>query len=75
MFLCNDTSRNLKKNITAIIKSWNANKIIKINYAQVFSLCEKNIQKSESKILIIDTENEDKLNQFIEGKFPNMERL
>lgn len=65
-------SRNLKKTITCILKSQCATKIQKINYCQTFELKDKNIQKSETKILIIYTENKENLLNFIQ-KIPELE--
>lgn len=67
-------SRNLKKFITWILKSWAAQKIQKFNYCQDFRLEWKNIKKSEIKILLIYTDNEDKLFQAT-SKFSEIEKL
>ena len=66
--------RNLKRIITWILKSWTAQKIQKINYWQSFRLNDKNIKKSEIKILFIYAENGDKLSQFV-SNFPELEMI
>ena len=68
-------SRDLKKIITAILKSWLANNIYKINYWQKFSLNEKKVEKSEIKILIINSENKEKLSDFLSKNFPEIEEF
>ena len=74
-FIYKWNSRELKKIIWIILKSWIAYNIKKINYVQDFSLEEKNIKKSEEKILLIHSENQDKLLDFLSKKFPQIEKI
>ena len=74
-FIYRWNSRELKKNIWIILKSWIAYNIKKINYVQDFSFEEKNIKKSEVKILLIHSENQDKLLDFLSKKFPQLEKI
>ena len=61
--------------IVVILKSGVVNNIQKVNYVQNFSLKEKKVEKQESKILLIETEDEEKLLGFISKNFPQMERI
>lgn len=67
--------RELKKIIVAILKSWCAEKVIKLNYWHSFSLKEKNIQKNETKLLLINSDNEEKLLNFLSQNFSQLERI
>ena len=75
IFIYKWTSRELKKIIVAILKSWIANNVKKINYVQNYSINEKNIKKSEEKILLIYSDNQDKLLNFIAKNFPQIVRI
>lgn len=68
-------SRELKKIITAILKSWIAEKIKKINYVQDYSLESQKITKTEEKILLIYTQDENRLLDFLSKNFPQIEKI
>lgn len=68
-------SRELRKIIATILKSWTAKNIKKLNYVQNYSLKEKNIEKSEEKILLIYSENQDKILEFLSKNFPQIEKI
>ena len=68
-------SRDLRKVILAILKSWIANNIQKLNYVQKFSLNENKLEKQESKILLINTDDEKKLMDFLSKICSQMERI
>lgn len=68
-------SRELKKIITAILKSWIAEKIKKINYVQDYSLENQKITKTEEKILLIYTQDENRLLDFLSKNFPQIEKI
>jgi hypothetical protein len=68
-------SRELRKIITAILKSWIAEKIKKINYVQDYSLENQKITKTEEKILLIHTQNENWLSDFLSKNFPQIEKI
>lgn len=68
-------SRELRKIINSILKSWAAKNIKKLNYIQNYKLKEKNIEKSEEKILLIDSENQNKLLEFLSKNFPQIEKM
>ncbi len=74
MFVYRWTARELKKIILAILKSWVADEIKRFNYVQNYSFKEKNIKKSEEKILLINTKEPDKLLDFL-PKFTQIERI
>ncbi len=61
--------------ILAILKSKNANEVQKVNYSQIFCMDDKSVKKSEAKILLINTDSEEALNQFISQNFPQIERI
>ena len=69
------TPRELKKIIIAILKSWTADCIKKLNYVQNYTLKEKSIEKAEEKILLIHTENENNLLEFLAKNFPQIVRI
>lgn len=68
-------SRELRKIILAILKSWMADNIKRLNYAQNYSLQEKWIKKEEEKLLLIHTENVDDLLVFLSKNFPQIEKI
>ena len=68
-------SRELRKIIATILKSWTTKNIKKVNYVQNYSTKEKNIEKSEEKILLIYSENQDKLLEFLSKNFPQIEKI
>lgn len=68
-------SRELRKIITAILKSWIAEKIKKINYVQDYSLENQKITKTEEKILLIYTQDENRLLDFLSKNFPQIEKI
>lgn len=68
-------SRELRKIITAILKSWIAEKIKKINYVQDYSLESQKITKTEEKILLIYTQDENRLLDFLSKNFPQIEKI
>ena len=68
-------SRELRKIINAILKSWLAQEIQKVNYVQSFCLNDKNVEKSEIKILLISADNKEKLSAFLSKNFPQIEEL
>ena len=65
------TSRDLRKIITAILKSWLVNDLKKLNYVQNYCLRGNKIEKDEEKILLVQSDNQDKLLDFLSKKFPN----
>lgn len=67
--------RDLRKIIVAILKSWLVKEVNKINYVQNFELLDKNIEKREVKILFINTDNEDKLLNFVSKNFSQLRRM
>jgi hypothetical protein len=69
MFVYKWTSRNLRKIITAILKSWNASSIKRVNYAQNYEIKDKKIIKHEEKILLIDTQKQEDLMNFLSKNF------
>ena len=68
-------SRELRKIITSILKSWIAEKIKKINYVQDYSLESQKITKTEEKILLIYTQDENRLLDFLSKNFPQIEKI
>lgn len=75
VFTYKGKSRDLKRIITAILKSWLAENIYKINYWQSFSLNDKKVEKSEIKFLMINSENKEKLSDFFTKNFPEIEEF
>lgn len=69
------TSRELRKIILTILKSWIADNIKKVNYVQDYTLTEKNIEKSEEKIVLIHSEDQNKLLDFLTKNFPQIKKI
>ena len=69
------SSRELKKIITAILKSWIADNIKKFNYLHNYRLNGKKIEKSEEKIILIHTNNYNNLTDFLSKNFPEIKEL
>ena len=65
------SSRDLRKIITAILKSWFANNLKRLNYVQNYCLRDNKIEKDEEKILLVQSDNQDKLLDFLSKNFPN----
>jgi hypothetical protein len=74
-FIYKGKSRDLKKIITAILKSWLASNVYKVNYWQEFKLNEKKVEKSEIKFLMMNSENKEKLSDFLSKNFPKIEEF
>ena len=68
-------SRDLRKNIVAILKSWFAVEIKKMNYVHNFVVKENKVEKTDVKLIIISTENEEKLVEFLSKNFLQFERI
>ena len=68
-------SRELKKIIIAILKSWFADNVKKLNYVQNFCLNDKKIEKSEEKLVLVHADNYDKLIDFLSKNFPQIEKI
>ncbi len=69
-------SRDLRRIIVSILKSWVADNVKKINYVQNYLLKEwKNIEKNEEKILLIYTQDKNKLLNFLTKNFPQIEKI
>lgn len=68
-------SRDLKKIITAILKSWFADDVKKVNYVQNYCINDKKIEKSEEKLVLVHTNNYDKLIDFLSKNFPQIKKI
>jgi hypothetical protein len=75
LFSYNGSSRELKRIIISLLKSWCASKIEKFNYVQSFLLNEGNVEKSEIKYVVVYTDDESKLLCFLSKNFPEVERV
>lgn len=75
LFSYNGNSRELRRIIISLLKSWCALKIHKFNYVQSFWLRENVVEKSEIKYIIIYTNDESKLLNFLSKNFPQVERI
>ena len=70
------TSRDLKKIIISLLKSGNATNIKKLNYVHDFLLdIEWKVRKVETKLVMIESNNEKKLLLFLEKNFPEFKRV
>lgn len=69
-------SRDLRKIIVSMLKSWMVDDIKKINYVQNYVLKDwKNIEKNEEKLLLVYTQNEEKLLDFLSKNFSKIEKI
>lgn len=69
-------SRDLRRIIVSILKSWVADNVKKVNYVQNYSLKEwKGIEKNEEKILLVYTQDKNKLLNFLTKNFPQIEKV
>lgn len=69
-------TRDLRRIIVSMLKLWVADNVKKINYIQNYTLKEwKNIEKNEEKILLIYTQNRDKLLEFLSKNFSQIEKI
>ena len=69
-------SRDLRRIIVSILKSWVADNVKKVNYVQNYSLKEwKGIEKNEEKILLVYTQDKNKLLNFLTKSFPQIEKI
>lgn len=75
LFSYSGDSRELRKIITSLLKSGNALKVNKFNYVQSFELKEGAIKKSEIKYIVVYTDDESKLLDFLCKNFPLIERI
>ena len=76
LFVYKWSSRELRKIIVAILKSWVANDVKKINYVQNYTMKdEKTIVKNEEKLLLINSWDEGRLNEFLLKNFSQLERV
>ena len=68
-------SRDLRKIIMAILKSWFADSIKKINYVNDYSLVGNKVEKADEKLILINTQDSGKLIDFLSKNFPQMEEI
>lgn len=75
IFVYKWSARDLRKVIVAILKSWLCDNVKKINYVQDFLLNWGNVNKTEQKIIMVHTEDSDKLMDFLSKNFPQIGRI
>ena len=75
LFSYEGNSRELKKIIISLLKSWCASRVHKFNYIQSFWLKENVVEKSEIKYIIVYTDDESKLLNFLSKNFPQIKRI
>ena len=68
-------SRDLKKIILSLIKSWIADNIKRINYIQNYSMDDESVKKDGEKLILINAKDYDKLMDFLSKNFPQIERI
>lgn len=69
-------SRDLKRIIISLLKSGNATNIKKFNYVHNFSLDGTwRVKKAETKLVMIESNDEKKLLLFLGKKFPELKNL
>ena len=74
-FVYRGNSRDLRKIILSLIKSWIADDIKRINYIQNYSMDDKSVKKDEEKLILINAKDYDKLMDFLSKNFPQIERI
>ena len=75
LFIYKWKSRDLRKIIVSILKSWVADNVKKINYVQDYSFENGKIEKKEEKVLLICTQNQNKLLDFLSKNFSQIEKI
>ena len=75
LFSYDGNSRELKRIIISLLKSWCASKIHKFNYVQSFWVKENMVEKSEIKYIVMYTDDESKLLSFLSKNFPQVEKI
>ena len=75
MFSYKWRSRDLRKIIVAIVKSWFVDNVKKVNYVHNYSLVDGKVEKSDENLVLIHTQNHDNLLNFLAEKFPELERI
>lgn len=75
LFSYNGNSRELRRIIISLLKSWCALRVQKFNYVQNFWLKDGNLEKSEIKYIVIYTEDKSKLLNFLSKNFPQIDRI
>jgi len=68
-------SRELKKIVVVLLKSWLVNNIKKINYVHNYDMNENKIIKWEWQLIILSSKDEKKLTDFLSKNFPQIERI
>jgi hypothetical protein len=68
-------SRELKKIVVVLLKSWLVNNIKKLNYVHNYDMNENKIMKWEWQLIILSSKDEEKLTDFLSKNFPQIERL
>jgi len=68
-------ARDLRKIIMALLKSGLVNEVKKVNYVQSFVLNNSKIEKTEQKIIMVKTDDEEKIVNFLSKNFPQIERI
>ena len=63
-------SRELKKIIIAILKSGLSDNIKRFNYVQGYSIKKNSVEKNEERILLVKSDNQSKLEDFLSKNFP-----
>jgi hypothetical protein len=61
----------LRKIIVEILKSGLANSVKRFNYVQNYSIKDNKVEKAEEKILLMLSDNQDKLIDFLSKNFSN----
>ena len=74
-FVYKGSSRDLRKIILALLNSWVADDVKRLNYCQDYSSYDKKVEKGEEKIVLIHTENQGKLLDFLSKSFSQLERI
>ena len=75
LYSYNWTSRELKKAVISLLKSGNAVNVQKLNYVHDFVLDEWwKVMKTEKKLVMISTNDESKLSNFLE-KIPQFKKI
>lgn len=68
-------SRELKKIVVVLLKSWLVNNIKKLNYVHNYDMNENKIMKWEWQLIILSSKDEEKLTDFLSKNFPQIERI
>lgn len=75
IYLYRWNSRDLRKIIVSMLRSWVANDVQKFNYVKRYKLNGKDIEKEDVKLILVWTDKQENLDTFLLNNFPQIEKI